>query len=150
MAKKKKPLPSLDYLLPRCRVSRLVALIGYAGLLLSILGYNLLFADLHGANPVIVIGVQLLPLLIFLPGVITAHVRTHAWLAFAINLYFIQGVLICFQPGRLEYGLVMSGFSVLYLSQRCTSFAGAFRPSGLPAAKPESPGLLPATSPSRA
>jgi|TARA_Y100001934_G_scaffold132587_1_gene160709 uncharacterized membrane protein len=114
VAKKKKPLPSLDYLLPRCRVSRLVALIGYAGLLLSILGYNLLFADLHGANPVIVIGVQLLPLLIFLPGVITAHVRTHAWLAFAINLYFIQGVLICFQPGRLEYGLVMSGFSVLY------------------------------------
>ena len=91
-----------------------MALIGYAGLLLSILGYNLLFADLHGANPVIVIGVQLLPLLIFLPGVITAHVRTHAWLAFAINLYFIQGVLICFQPGRLEYGLVMSGFSVLY------------------------------------
>ena len=52
--------------------------------------------------------------LIFLPGVIAAHVRTHAWLAFAINLYFIQGVLICFQPGRLEYGLLMSGFSVLY------------------------------------
>ena len=114
MARTKKPLPSLDYLQPRCRISRLVALAGYAGLVLGMLGYNLLVADLHGANPIIIIGVQLLPLLIFLPGIITGHVRTHAWLSFAINLYFIQGVLICFQPGRLGYGLFMAGFSVLY------------------------------------
>lgn len=92
----------------------MIALAGYLGLMLGMLAYNLLVADMHGANPVIIIGVQLFPLLIFLPGMLTAHVRTHAWLCFAINLYFIQGVLICFQPGRLYYGLFMSGFSVLY------------------------------------
>ena len=63
MAREKKPLPSLAYLQPRCRVSRLIALVGYAGLVLGMLGYNLLVADLHGANPVIIIGVQLLPYL---------------------------------------------------------------------------------------
>ncbi len=114
MSKKPKLLPQLDYLQPRINVSRWVSLIGYLGLMLGMLAYNVLVADMHGANPVIIIGVQLLPLLIFLPGMLSGHVRTHAWLCFAINLYFIQGVLICFQPGRLNYGLFMSGFSVLY------------------------------------
>ena len=128
MAREKKPLPSLAYLQPRCRVSRLIALVGYAGLVLGMLGYNLLVADLHGANPVIIIGVQLLPLLIFLPGIITGHVRTHAWLSFAINLYFIQGVLICFQPGRLGYGLFMAGFSVLYFVAALYYIRWSFQP----------------------
>ncbi|MAB22863.1 DUF2069 domain-containing protein [Pseudomonas neustonica] len=114
MSKKPKLLPSLSYLQPRIKISRWIALIGYLGLIVVMLGYNLLYADMHGANPVIIIAVQLLPLSIFLPGILIGHVRTHAWLCFAINMYFIQGVLICFQPGRLNYGLLMSGLSVLY------------------------------------
>ena len=114
MAKKPKLLPQLSYLEPRIKVSSWFAMVGYLGLMVGMLAYNLLIADMHGANPVIIIGVQLLPLMIFLPGMLTGRVRTHAWLCFAINLYFIQGVLICFQPGRLNYGLFMSGFSVLY------------------------------------
>lgn len=114
MPKTDKPLPSLEYLEPRLRISRILSLIGYLGVIFVLLIYNALFAELHGANPLVIIGTLLVPLLIFLPGMLTGNVRTHAWLCFAINLYFIYGVLACFQPGRLVYGTLLVGFSVLY------------------------------------
>lgn len=114
MPKTDKPLPSLEYLKPRLRVSRILSLIGYLGVIFVLLTYNALFAELHGANPLVIIGTLLVPLLIFMPGMLSGNVRTHAWLCFAINLYFIYGVLVCFQPGRLVYGALLVGFSVLY------------------------------------
>lgn len=114
MSKADKPLPPLAYLEPRLRISRLLSLIGYIGVMLSLLVYNAFFAELHGANPLVIIGTLLVPLLIFLPGIFMGNVRAHAWLCFAINLYFIYGVLVCFQPGRLIYGVLLVGFSLLY------------------------------------
>ncbi len=114
MAKADKPLPSMEYLQPRVRFTRVLAAASYAGLLLTLFVYNALIADLHGANPVVILGVLLIPLLIFAPGIAMGHVRTHAWLMFAINLYFIHGVLVCFQTGRLGYGALLVGFSVVY------------------------------------
>jgi uncharacterized membrane protein len=114
MSKAEKPLPSLDYLKPRLLVCRILSLLGYLGVIFVLLTYNALFADLHGASPLVIIGTLLVPLLIFLPGMLMGNVRTHAWLCFAINLYFIYGVLVCFQPGRLIYGALLVGFSVLY------------------------------------
>ncbi|MEH6672363.1 DUF2069 domain-containing protein [Halopseudomonas sp.] len=114
MSKADKPLPPLAYLEPRLRISRLLSLIGYIGVMLSLLVYNAFFAELHGANPLVIIGTLLVPLLIFLPGIFMGNVRAHAWLCFAINLYFIYGVLVCFQPGRLIYGSLLVGFSLLY------------------------------------
>ncbi|WP_339846867.1 DUF2069 domain-containing protein [uncultured Halopseudomonas sp.] len=114
MSKIEKPLPSLNYLEPRMRITRILSLVGYLGVIFTLLTYNALFADLHGANPLVIIGTLLVPLLIFMPGIIIGNVRAHAWLCFAINLYFIYGVLVCFQPGRLMYGSLLVGFSVLY------------------------------------
>jgi uncharacterized membrane protein len=114
VARADKPLPSMAYLAPRVRATRIVSALSYVGLLLSLFIFNALIADLHGANPVVILGVLLVPLLIFAPGIATGHVRTHAWLMFAINLYFIHGVLTCFQEGRLAYGLLLVGFSVVY------------------------------------
>ncbi|HDZ56245.1 MAG TPA: DUF2069 domain-containing protein [Pseudomonas xinjiangensis] len=114
MPKADKPLPGLDYLLPRIRFSRILACASYAALLITLLIYNAFFAELHGANPIIIIGVQVVPLLIFLPGIVTGNPRVHAFLAFAINLYFIHGVLVCFQPGREGYGALLVAFSLLY------------------------------------
>ena len=108
-----KPLPSLEYLLPRVRITRLMAALGYYGLTITLAIYNAFYADLHGANPNVIIGVLLFPLVIFLPGIITGNVRVHAWLCFAINLYFIYGVLLCFQPGNLLYGALVVFFSTL-------------------------------------
>ena len=89
MSKADKPLPSLDYLKPRLLVCRILSLIGYLGVIFVLLAYNALFADLHGASPLVIIGTLLVPLLIFLPGMLMGNVRTHAWLCYAINLYFI-------------------------------------------------------------
>jgi uncharacterized membrane protein len=114
MSKADKPLPSLEYLNPRLMITRILSLVGYLGVIFVLLTYNALFADLHGANPLVIIGTLLVPLLIFLPGMLMGNVRTHAWLCFVINLYFIYGVLVCFQPGRLVYGSLLVGFSVLY------------------------------------
>lgn len=114
MSNADKPLPSLAYLEPRLRITRWLSLIGYLGVMLTLLVYNALFAELHGANPVVIIGTLLVPLLIFLPGILLGNVRAHAWLCFAINLYFIYGVLVCFQPGRLIYGGLLVGLSLLY------------------------------------
>ncbi|MBQ0776530.1 MAG: DUF2069 domain-containing protein, partial [Pseudomonas sp.] len=97
MSRADKPLPSIDYLNPRVRLCRVVSLIGYLGLIGTLLIYNSLIADLHGANPWIIIGTLTVPLLIFMPGMLKGNIRTHAWLCFAVNLYFIYGVLTCFQ-----------------------------------------------------
>ncbi|GGC86222.1 DUF2069 domain-containing protein [Halopseudomonas salina] len=114
MSKAEKPLPPLEYLEPRMRLTRILSLIGYLAVIVTLLVYNAMFADLHGANPLVIIGTLLVPLLIFMPGIVMGNVRAHAWLCFAINLYFIYGVLVCFQPGRLIYGSLLVGFSLLY------------------------------------
>src|SRR5690606_27266225 len=88
MSRPDKP-PPLSYLQPRIRLSRLLAALGYAGLLACLFIYNAFIADLHGANPLVIVSVLIVPLLIFLPGIALGNVRAHAWLCFAINLYFI-------------------------------------------------------------
>lgn len=114
MSRADKPLPPLSYLEPRIVVSRALAALGYAGLVASLVYYNGFVLDLHGASPLAVVIALLLPLLIFLPGIVIGHIRTHAWLCFAINLYFIYGVQTCFVPGRETYGGLVVGSSVLY------------------------------------
>lgn len=114
MSKADKPLPDLDFLNPRLRICRTLALIGYLGLLATLLIYNALLADLHGANPWIIVGTLTVPLLIFMPGMLKGNIRTHAWLCFVVNLYFIYGVLSCFQLERMTYGLLLTGFSLLF------------------------------------
>ncbi|RHW21843.1 DUF2069 domain-containing protein [Pseudomonas jilinensis] len=114
MPRAEKPLPSLEYLRPRMRLCRFVAAVSYFGLITSLLVHTLLFDNLNGANPLVILAVLLVPLLIFLPGILSGNPRVHAWLCFAINLYFIQGVLICFQPGREFYGSLLISFSMVY------------------------------------
>lgn len=114
MSRADKPLPPLEYLQPRVKVSRLLAALGYFGLLACLIIYNGFIADLHGANPWVIASVVPLPLLIFLPGIVMGHIRTHAWLCFAINLYFIYGVLVCFTPDQKIYGGLLVGTSVLF------------------------------------
>lgn len=104
MARTPKPLPSLDWLEPRVRFSRACALASFIGLALLLLVWNLAFADLHGARTWVVVGIQLIPLLLVAPGMLTGSPRAHAWTCFIVNLYFIQGVLAAIDPGRMIYG----------------------------------------------
>jgi len=104
VARKPKPLPSLEWLKPRVKISRAVSLISFAALAVLLLVWNLAFADLHGARAWVVVSIQLIPLLLVAPGMLTGSPRAHAWLCFIVNLYFIQGVLAAINPARMVFG----------------------------------------------
>lgn len=113
MARKPKPLPSLEWLTPRVRISRALSLISFIALATLLLTWNLVFADLHGARPWVVISIQLIPLLLVAPGMISGSPRAHAWLCFIVNLYFIQGVLAAINPARMMFGWLEAMISLV-------------------------------------
>lgn len=104
MARKPKPLPSLEWLAPRLKFSRVLSLASFIGLSALLIIWNLAFADLHGARTWVVLSIQLIPLLLVAPGMISGSPRAHAWTCFIVNLYFIQGVLAAINPARMVYG----------------------------------------------
>lgn len=113
MAKTPKPLPALDWLAPRLKISRALSLFGFAALLLLLLVWNLAFADLHGARTWVVLSIQLLPLLLLAPGLLLGNARAHAWTCFVVNIYFIQGVLAAIDPNRALFGALETVISLL-------------------------------------
>ena len=73
------------------RLSRYLALLSYAGLIvLLIVWYGLLTP-----SPLL-LGVLLLPLLLPLRGLLQGHPYTYAWSSFLILIYFIHGVVEAF------------------------------------------------------
>ena len=113
MARKNKPLPPVEWLLPPVRLSRLLSLAGFVALVALLSVWYLLIVDLHGARPWVILGVQLLPLALLAPGLLLGNARAHAWTCYVVNLYFIQGVVTAFEPGRLVFGLLEVGTSLL-------------------------------------
>lgn len=57
--------------------------------------------------------VQVIPLLAFLPTLISNKLRSYQWLCFVILLYFIVGVLSIFTPEKLFTGIMLTFFCVL-------------------------------------
>ncbi|WP_137820599.1 DUF2069 domain-containing protein [Pseudomonas sp. 2FG] len=104
MAKTPKPLPALSWLAPRLALSRALSLLSFGGLALLLLIWNLVYADLHGARPWVILSIELAPLLILAPGLLLGSARAHAWTCFVVNLYFIKGVLAAFDPSRSWLG----------------------------------------------
>ncbi|MDP3364642.1 MAG: DUF2069 domain-containing protein, partial [Pseudomonas sp.] len=82
MARAKKPLPSLEWLEPRVKLSRALSLFSFIALLTLLLVWNLAFADLHGARVGVVLAIQLLPLALLAPGMLMGNARAHAWACF--------------------------------------------------------------------
>src|SRR5690606_39950802 len=95
---------SLEWLTPRVKASRAISLACFFGLAALLTVWNLVFADLHGARIWVVLSIQLVPLLLVAPGMISGSPRAHAWTCFIVNLYFIQGVLAAINPARAIYG----------------------------------------------
>lgn len=106
MAKQAKPLPALDWLQPRLKLSRALSLFSFIALFALLLGWNLGFADLHGARIWVVLSIQLVPLLLLAPGLLLGSARAHAWTCFVVNIYFIQGVLAAIDPARALFGML--------------------------------------------
>jgi len=118
VARPPKPLPRLEWLTPRLKLSRALALFSFLALLALLLVWNLAFADLHGARTWVVLSIQLLPLLLLAPGVLLGNARAHAWLCFVVNIYFIQGVLAAIDPHRALFGALET---VISLGLFCTA-----------------------------
>ncbi len=96
--------------------SRLLVLgAGYALLLLLWLrtGQSL---SMTSAAGIVAWGIQALPLLALLPGLHKARPRGYAWLGFVIQLYFIHGVILAFNPPRFGWGLAQILLSVVIFS----------------------------------
>lgn len=106
MARTPKVLPPLDWLAPRLRLTRALSLASYVGLITLLAVNNLWFAQLHGARVEVILAIELIPLLLLLPGLLLGSARAHAWACFVVNLYFIKGVLAAFDPARALFGWV--------------------------------------------
>ncbi|MFK0312943.1 DUF2069 domain-containing protein [Pseudomonas sp. NPDC090233] len=106
MAKKPKVLPPLEWLAPRLRLTRALSLAFYFGLIALLAVNNLWFANLHGARVGVILAIELVPLLLLLPGMLLGSARAHAWTCFVVNIYFIKGVLAAFDPARAVFGWV--------------------------------------------
>lgn len=104
VAKRAKPLPALAWLAPRLRLTRALSLSCLVGLIALLLVNNLWFANLHGARVEVILAVELIPLLLVLPGMLMGSARAHAWTCFVVNIYFIKGVLAAFDPARALFG----------------------------------------------
>ncbi|PYC42935.1 DUF2069 domain-containing protein [Pseudomonas protegens] len=106
MAKKPKILPAVEWLEPRVRIARILSLICFFGLIGLLCAYYLLLADLHGARPWVILLIELVPLLLMAPGMLSGSARGHAWMCFVVNLYFIKGALAAYDPNRQLFGLL--------------------------------------------
>lgn len=92
---------------------RLLVLSACYALLLLIFLRTSLSLNMISAAGAVAWGIQALPLLAMLPGLHKARPRTYAWTAFIIQLYFIHGVVLVFNPARLGWGLVQVLLSVV-------------------------------------
>jgi len=106
VAKKPKVLPAVEWLAPRLRLTRALSLALFFGLIALLVVNNLWFANLHGARVGVILAIELIPLLLLLPGMLLGSARAHAWTCFVVNIYFIKGVLAAFDPARAVFGWV--------------------------------------------
>ncbi|KAA0944666.1 DUF2069 domain-containing protein [Pseudomonas sp. ANT_H14] len=106
MAKKPKVLPPQAWLEPRVRVMQVLSLVSFLGLIGLLCAYYLVFADLHGARPWVILLIELVPLLLLAPGMIVGSARGHSWMCFVVNLYFIKGALAAYDPNRHWFGVL--------------------------------------------
>ncbi|MFP3518090.1 DUF2069 domain-containing protein [Pseudomonas sp. SIMBA_077] len=113
MAKKPNVLPSIEWLAPRVRLMRVLSLTCFLGLIGLLCVYYLLFANLHGARPWVILLIELVPLLILLPGMLKGSPRGHSFTCYVVNLYLIKGALAAFDSNRQVFGLLEIAASVM-------------------------------------
>ncbi len=84
----------------------------YGGLVLSLLAETWWFNPPPGSLVSISL-LQLLPLLLPLPGLLDRSLRAASWLCFILCFYFISGVLdLWFRPGQ-PHGWLITALSIL-------------------------------------
>lgn len=77
----------------------LIVLIGF------ISAWTLAISPPPQANPITITLFQVVPLALFLPGVLMGSQRTCVWLCFVILVYFCSGVIWAMSPVQMIFGL---------------------------------------------
>ncbi|PRY71023.1 DUF2069 domain-containing protein [Halomonas ventosae] len=95
--------------------------LGSYGLLLALMVYRGVVVTTDG-NPLVPLLAFVLPLVLFLPSILTRRARGHAWLAFVSLLYFTQGVMVATLPGQGLRGGA-EALVALALFVGCTAYA---------------------------
>lgn len=126
------PLPKRE-LEMKLRVSRILTLISYFGLLVTLLLGLVLFPPPEEARFAVILGVLWLPLLVFFPFVWLKKPRPHIWLCFVSLIYFMQGTTTAFVPGKAGIGFAQAVFALvlftaamLYGRWRAMQLRGAY------------------------
>jgi uncharacterized membrane protein len=107
------------------RLSRILSLLAYFGLLIHVLIWAVLANPDGGAASLLLLAGM--PLLIFLRGLLYARAKTHAWLSIVSLLYFIHGVAEAYSNegartlAYLEVGLSLLLFFATALYARLRS-----------------------------
>nr|WP_186349510.1 DUF2069 domain-containing protein [Pseudomonas fragi] len=91
---------------------RVISLVCFFGLIGLLCAYYLIFADLHGARPWVILLIELVPLMFVVPGMLMGIPRGHSFTCYVVNLYLIKGALAAFDPNRQVFGLLEIAASV--------------------------------------
>ena len=82
---------------------------------LSLLGFILqqVLSELRFNAPPQLLIIQLLPLVIFLPGIARDNLRSFVWLSFVVLAYFVSAILALF--ARSDDGFAIAGVALLVM-----------------------------------
>jgi uncharacterized membrane protein len=116
VTKTPKVLPAREWLEPRVHISRAASLFCFFGLIVLLSVYYLAIADLHGARRGVILAIELVPLLMLAPGMLSGSPRGYSWTCFVINLYFIKGAVAAYDPNRWLFGVLEMLASVAVFS----------------------------------
>ena len=93
-------------------ISRIILLASYIGLIAVLLASTLASGGEHTegtsiAAPIVLWLFKCLPLLIFIPGLISGSHKTASWLSYVTMIYFVLGILLMFTAGANIWGTLM-------------------------------------------
>ncbi len=85
-------------------------------ILLCIFLWQALLESEHALEvTLVVLGAQLIPFLLVLPGVLKERWRSYAWMLLFLNLYFVVVTLRLFQqPGQISDWMQLLAFSIVF------------------------------------
>ena len=96
---------SLELPIPIKR-SKTILLASYYGLIIYFFAASVMATGNLNLATLFIWLIQVLPLLLFLPGLHINRLRTYGWASFLVLLYFIHAVLVVFDPARRGLGVV--------------------------------------------
>jgi len=108
------------------KLSRLITLLGYFGLLTFIPLWYLLIEPIEARFISMTILIQMGPLLFPLRGILHGRVYTHAWSMYLALFYFIVGIWYAGDSSTRLFGIIFSLLSVMFFvgSMLYTRFQG--------------------------